>query len=179
MNRTHGEALSAFFDGEQVDADLLAESLAQPEAGALLAEFAAMRAEVLRDPSRPTSAFYEQMASVTRESPLRRLWGTRHVRHALAASLLVTAGHGGFLLGSERARQRAAAPQGGALAPTVASQVAVSQEPQGVGRAPTLDEQLRSRTAARDTGLPVASLRLRFANWRDLPTSALEEGRRQ
>lgn len=178
MDRTHGEALSAFFDGEQVDADLLAESLAQPGAGALLAEFAAMRAEVLRDPSRPTSAFYEKMASVIKEPPLRRLWDNRHVRHAVAASLLVAAGVGGFLLGSDAVHRSVPERQGVSTGQPAGSQAASNMQAPAVQRFPASDRSLTPQEVAEQTNPPVASLRLRFAEWHDLSTSAVEEGRR-
>ena len=179
MDQRHGEALSAFFDGERVDPELLAESLAQPGASALLAEFAAMRAEVLRDPSRPTPAFYERMASVLREPRLRRFWGNRHARRALAASLLAAAGIGGFLLGSDSARQPSIVSEGAPRLSTTADQDAVRSQPQ----ASQLPPSAAGSPVALGTPLrgdpPVASLRLRFAQWRDLPTLAVAEGERQ
>lgn len=179
MDRTHGEALSAFFDGEQVDADLLAESLAQPGAGALLAEFAAMRAEVLRDPSHPTPAFYQKMAPVVEESRLRRLWGHGHVRHALAACLLIAVGMGGFLLGSDSVRRRAALRQIGSSRQAAASQVVPGTQARAVRPSTASDQRLTPQELAEQTAPPAASLRLRFAEWHDLSTSAVEEGGRR
>ena len=106
MDRTHGETLSAFFDGEQVEPELLVRSLGQPGASEMLAEFAAMRAQVLRDESRPRPGFHERMSAILKEPLYRRVVSDQRFRRALAASLLVGVGVGSFLLGSDSARQR-------------------------------------------------------------------------
>ena len=66
MHERHLYALSRFFDGESVDPPLLLESLADPEAATYLTEWAALRAAVREDDSRPSDRFYASMAAVVR-----------------------------------------------------------------------------------------------------------------
>ncbi|MBE3097211.1 MAG: hypothetical protein IMZ44_08800 [Planctomycetes bacterium] len=180
MDRTHAEALSAFFDGERVDADLLAESLAQPGASALLAEFAAMRAQVLRDPCRPRPEFFDRMAARLRESRLHRLWESRFVMRALAASLVLAAGLGGFLLGSGSVRQRTPAGDQEPPGPAAITRQATALPQQEVPPpATTIAKPSGPRPQAEHTGPPAASLRLRFSQWRDAPSAAAGEGGRR
>ena len=74
MNRDPLELLSAFMDGEAVDPAVLAEAFAVPGAKEALRDFALLRAEVLADDSRPTSAFYTRMTGLFASSPPHRSW---------------------------------------------------------------------------------------------------------
>ncbi len=172
MEAKHAEALSAFFDGERVDAELLAESLAQPGATALLAEFAAMRAQVEHDGCRPTAGFFQRTADSLRQRTDRRSWRRRFGRFALAASLALVVGMAGFTLGVWHDEQLAG-PQ--AVSPPAAARL-VATPPTAGAAVPTPSTSRPPRVAG---GPPAASLRLRFGQWRPASgTVDAESGRR-
>jgi len=180
MDSKYAETLSAFFDGERVDAELLAESLAQPGASALLAEFAVMRARVRQDTCRPSPEFLETMAEKLGGSRLQRLMGGRLARFALAASLVVAVGLAGFMLGSVGVRQRMLSVDSLQLRPaTAGSQVAASPEPQVPPPTVSVARPAGPRRPTEGAGPPVPSLRLRFGQWRDTSPAVVEEGGRR
>lgn len=169
METKHAEVLSAFFDGERVDAQLLAESLAQPGSSALLAEFAVMRAHVEQDRCRPTPGFLEGTADQVRHLRARRSWRGRFVKLALAASLLVAGGAAGFTLGSVVERQRSRQATHAVSRPlTTAAQVKTVVPPPSTPPAAPVVKPSKKRSLYHTGGPPVASLRLRFSQWRDL-----------
>ncbi len=96
MDEKHIEVLSAFFDGETVDADVLAASLEDPEAASYLREFARLRRAVQEDTSRPDEDFCEAVRERLAREEGRHLFRRRLFRASLAASLLLAAGAGGF-----------------------------------------------------------------------------------
>ena len=180
MDSKYGEALSAFFDGEPIDAELLAESLAQPGASELLAEFAVMRARVRQDTCRPSAEFLEAMAERLAGSRLQRLLRGGLARIALAASLVVAVGVAGFMLGSVSGPERVPPVESVELRPaTPRGPVAVLPAPQIAPPAAVVARPPGPRRPAESAGPPVPSLRLRFGQWRDTsPAVAEEEGRR-
>jgi hypothetical protein len=82
MDAKFAEALSEFFDAEDVDTGLLAESLAQPGAITLLEEFAAMRAKAQGGP-RPDPEVLDAIAAKLRQST-RQMVGIRSSRNRRA-----------------------------------------------------------------------------------------------
>jgi hypothetical protein len=96
MNASHLEVLSRFFDGEEVDPALLAESLADPDAVGYLAQCAALRAWVREDDSRPSDRFYETMHRRLKSIAWRQTWWSRLARPAVAAGLLLAGGAIGY-----------------------------------------------------------------------------------
>lgn len=179
MDPKHVETLSAFFDGERVDAELLADSLSQPDASATLAEFAAMRARVQRDTCRPSPEFFDTMAETLRGSRLQRLLRSRLASWALAASLAAAVGIAGFLLGSGRARHGMPAGDQASTHPPTATHL-VSASP-----APTVPPPTVAAEKPADLGPPLepagpprASLRLRMGQWHENTLAAAGEGGR-
>jgi negative regulator of sigma E activity len=179
MDTAHLETLSAFFDGERVDPERLAESLDQPGAADLLAEFAAMRAQASEDPCRPSPDFLERASGQLRHAALQRWWWERVTRGGLAACLALAVGVFGYVLGTINTGGRGpgVAPS---PPPVVASRPveapAVSPEPRppatAVAKAP-----VRSGQAV--GGPPVPSLRLRLGEWHDTTPLIAEEPQRQ
>jgi negative regulator of sigma E activity len=176
MDERHAEALSAFFDGERIDADVLAESLADPRSGALLAEFAAMRRQAERDLCRPSPGFLEATAEKLRRLQRRRLWRDRFIKVGVAAALLLAVGITGFKLGSAPGSQRPRQPMRVMVTsapnptPSLAAPSPVSA-PSGrsVPAAPKVMVRARPQVGAP----PHALLRLRFGRWND-PSSPVE-----
>ncbi len=170
MDRDYAEALSAFFDGEAVDPEQLAESLAQPGAAALLVEFAAMRAHEQRDRSRPSPEFYDRMAALLAPSRVNKLLGNRLAVTALAAGLLMAVGAGGFALGSASAVRVPARP------PRDASQSGTGgdrarAEPSAMAPPAVASGPSTSRGGPDPTGPPPPTRRVQLDRWQD--TSAL------
>ncbi len=95
MKREHTEALAALFDGERVDPAIVESALADPEAPALLAELAGLRALAQEDIGRPDDAFYAAMAPILRVRRMNRWWRW-FAQPAIAASLLLLAGLTGY-----------------------------------------------------------------------------------
>jgi negative regulator of sigma E activity len=178
MNEKYAEALSAFFDGERIDAELLAESLAAPGASALLSEFAAMRGQVERDVCRPSLEFLETTADQLHRLQKRRRWRGRFVTLAVAASVLLAVGVTGFKLGlSTESQRHRNAPGMTALAPP-----ATRAEPIHAASPPATSSVDIPRQSARPPAKvvqagapPDASLRLRFGRWSDLSSPAAPE----
>jgi hypothetical protein len=98
MNASHIDALSAMFDGESVDPAILREALTDPAAPDWLVEFAAWRAELRQDPSRPSDEFYRAMEPIVRPSRLRRLFGGPRLHLPAAAALALVAAAIGFAI---------------------------------------------------------------------------------
>jgi hypothetical protein len=181
MDNTHAELLSAFFDGERVDAELLAESLVQPGASELLAEFAAMRAQVQGDTCRPSPEFFETMARKLRGSTLQRLFGGHLLKVALVATLVVAVGVAGFLLGAGRARPGITARDQAATAtrPTTAGrEIPASPAPTIPPPAAAAEKPASVRPPVEPAGPPVPSLRMRPNQWREHSVAAAEDGGR-
>jgi hypothetical protein len=176
MDRNHAETLSAFFDGEPVDAECLADSLAQPGAATLLSEFAAMRAHEQRDRSRPSQEFFDRMASRLRPSRMKRLLGSRIAVTALAASLLLAAGAGGFALAVARAvpvtlpLPPAASPGRWTLDRAPATPASIQRT------APTPGSS--SARVPDPSGPPLPARRVRLDRWQDTSASVAVEGQR-
>jgi negative regulator of sigma E activity len=179
MEGKHAETLSAFFDGERVDAELLAESLAQPGSSAVLAEFAVMRAHVEQDACRPTPGFLQATAEELRHSRARRLWRGRFAKLALAASLLLAVGAAGFRLGSvaESQRNRQAA-QVVSRPLSTATEVKTIPPPPSTPPAANVVTPSKRRPLQQTGGPPIASLRLRFGQWRERSSLVDAEGQR-
>jgi hypothetical protein len=170
MDRDHAETLSAFFDGEPVDAEQLAGSLAQPGAAALLAEFAAMRAHEQRDRSRPSPEFYERMAALLAPSRVDRLLGNRFAVTAIAASLLMAVGAGGFALGSASAvRPSVPAPLGASSGTTAGDRIRA--DPSAIAPSAVASGPSSARGGPDRTGPPPSTRRVQLDRWQD--TSAL------
>jgi len=97
MNACHVDALSAMFDGEQVDPTLLREALDEPDAPQWLVDFAAWRAEFRQDTSQPSAAFYQAMDKVLRPSRWRRFIDRSRVTLLTATAAAVVCVIVGFL----------------------------------------------------------------------------------
>jgi len=178
MNEKHFEALSAFFDGEQVECDLLAESLGEPGAAELLAEFAAMRRHVQQDTTRPAPGFVESM-----HARLERRWRGRGLRHwfvplALAASLVLVAGVVGFRIGTGGGAR--GVPSSVPQATNARAAGLVDTPRAAVTDRSALPRPPQTRAASRATRReepPDPSLRLRMARWQDVPSGQDTERR--
>jgi hypothetical protein len=185
MNERHLYALSRFFDGESVDPPLLLESLADREAATYLTEWAALRAAVREDDSRPSDRFYASMAAVLTPTPVRRTsWG-RWVGLAVAASVLFVAGITGFEAGRlfQRQHTQTAGPIRAVerAAPTrtpEAEQETRRIAPPGPTAAPLATPPQPQPSTRRPEDWPVADTRLRFESWRDTPRGG-EGGRHE
>ena len=182
MNERYLYALSRFFDGESVDPPLLLESLADPEAATYLTEWAALRAAVREDDSRPSDRFYASMAAVLTPAPVRRAsWG-RWIGPAVAASVLLAAGSTAVQAGRLFQRQHTQTT-GPIRAVERAAQTrtpGADQEPRRLTPpAPTavpLVTPLQPQpTTRRAEDWPVADSRLRFESWRDTPRGGPED----
>jgi len=90
------EILSAFLDGEAVDAAELASTLAQPGAREALLDFVRLRAW-MEDDEAPSPAFLAAMRTRLKRPPLVRLAGA--LRLAAAAIVLALAAIGALDLG--------------------------------------------------------------------------------
>jgi hypothetical protein len=108
------------------------------------------------------------------------LFGSRFATRALAASLLVGVGIGGFLLGSGSERQRMPGIDQGPSGPaTITRQAAALPQPEIPPPAVPVAKSSEPRPSAGQTGPPEPSLRLRFGQWRDTPPAGGEEGGRR
>jgi hypothetical protein len=164
MKREHAEALAALFDGERVAPATVENALADPEAPALLAELAGLRALAQEDIGRPDDAFYAAMAPILRPRRVSRWWRWV-VQPAIAASLLLLAGLTGYSLrpAPTPRPQTAAQP----------AQLGGPGVPAPAGETPDRARELAAAPATSQAagpngpggGPPPASLRLRFAQW--------------
>jgi hypothetical protein len=153
MTPNHIETLSSFFDGEAVDADVLADALAQTEAIDFLVDSARFRRAVAQDASRPSDEFREAMREKLTHSESRRTTRRRIVEMALAASLALAAAAGGF---GFRTLLEKAAP-----APSVRPGTTARSGPATGG-------PRRETTSAPATApIPSPNLRIRFDEWHD------------
>ncbi len=164
MKQEHIDALSALMDGEPCEPRLLAESLAQPESAAVLADFAALRVLARSDLGVPGDAFYAAMAGhLGAPGPTRRFvpgWKGLGV----AASFVLTAFVAGYWL----------AP-GGPPLPAVSAPPAARFELRtpSIGSAAVLPPAGVPARGARGPAdgspavPPAPALRIRFAEWRD------------
>jgi negative regulator of sigma E activity len=179
MDTTHQETLSAFFDGERVDPELLAWSLGQPGALDLLAEFAAMRAQAAQDRSRPSPDFLERVAEQLRHATLQHWWWERLTRGGLAACLALAVGVFGYVWGSVNTgrREQSVEPSPSPLAAVshVETPTVSPRKPPPAAAAKNAPVR-RGQTAG---GPPVPSLRLRLGQWRDTTPLIAEEAQRQ
>jgi hypothetical protein len=156
------ETLAALFDGERVDPTALAEALKDPEAPALLADFAALRVLAQDNPERPGDEFYAAMASVLRDHRLRQMWKSL-VWPAIAASLLFAAGLAGYWVRPTiDGRPRTVAEL---ARPPVASSPPATAVPPSIPAPSTAPEAVRPSVRLGETPPPPATLRLRFSQW--------------
>jgi hypothetical protein len=177
MDLKYSETLSAFFDGEQVDGELLAESLAQPGAHTLLREYAALRAKS-QGGARPSPEFLDVVATTMRQAARRRRWLFRFAVVAASACLALVAVAVGFIWAPvlERpaqppaplAAQRlpAPAPPPDATADLLMPPTAAPRRQAAATKPPSLDR------------LPVAALRLRLGQWEESLAREGGDGRR-
>jgi hypothetical protein len=168
MTPNHLEVLSAFFDGEAVEPDLLAASLQEPGAAGVLVEFARLRRAVHEDAGRPTEEFCESMRETLARGEERRRTGPRLLQMSLAASLALAAALGGFSVHSlldRQPRERVSPPGQARQASHEASRSADAStnwsRPDATGRSdapPAIGHEL-----------PSPNLQMRFAEWQDTP----------
>jgi negative regulator of sigma E activity len=177
MDLKYSETLSAFFDGEQVDGELLAESLAQPGAHTLLLEYAALRAKS-QSGARPSPEFLDAVAAKMRQAAHRRRWQFRFAVVAASACLALVAVAVGFIWAPVVARP--VTPPSPATAQRLAPLAAPREAPSDLSMSPTAAPR-RQATAAKPPSLdrpPVAALRLRLGQWEESLAHAGGEGRR-
>jgi hypothetical protein len=91
------EVLSALLDGEPVAPDVLAGALLAPGAREALVDFAALRAGLAGDDSRPSGAFYRAMDRIPR-GRTRPVW--QLLRRVAAVVVLALAAVGAISLGT-------------------------------------------------------------------------------
>jgi hypothetical protein len=174
MDERQLHALSRFFDGEPVDPTLLLESLAEPEAANHLAEWAALRAAIREDDSRPSDRFYASIASVLEPTRVRRAFWGRWIGPAVAASLVLIAGLVGFGAGRQFQRQqpqiagpiRAIEGTGQTRTPGADQEPRRAMPPAPMAVPPVESPRLQP-TTGRSEYWPVADTRLRFESWRE------------
>lgn len=166
MDSKYANALSAFFDGEVVDSELLAESLAQPGALALLSEFAAIRSQIEGDDSRPRPEIYDMIPSKLRLMRSRRRWALCLWKFALASGLSVVIASVSFEVGSILQQRRSAPPEHQVRG--IAARVDQSQAPPRAEPCTPLLTTAPIAIAAKPPsgGPPAAVLRLHFDDWR-------------
>jgi hypothetical protein len=162
MDKKYSEALSEFFDGEEVDAALLAESPAQPGAITLLNDFAVMRTKAQSGP-RPSPEVLDAIGATVEQAAHRHRWGSRLGRLAAAACLLLIAAGVGVTLAPVFEHARRVAPQ----APvqqrppaSIAQQPPAAAPPQPTPAVPPPGSRQSSRRDADHP--PIASLRIRL-----------------
>ena len=94
------EVLSAFLDGEAVDAAALAAALAEPGARETLIDFVRLRAAVADDDDRPSDAFVQRMRRRLGGAIGRRVPGLLRLVAVLAIAALATVGAYDLLRGA-------------------------------------------------------------------------------
>jgi hypothetical protein len=164
MKREHAEALAALFDSERVDPSAVESALADPEAPALLAEMAGLRALAQEDIGRPDDAFYAAMAPILRPRRVNRWWRWI-VQPAIAASLLLLAGLTGYSLRPAPAPRLQTTAQPARPEALATSPPASATPVPGGQRAVTPGTHAPEEPRAEAGGPPPASLRLRFSQW--------------
>jgi hypothetical protein len=164
MKREHAEALAALFDGERVAPATVESALAEPEAPALLAELAGLRALAQEDIGRPDDAFYAAMAPILKTRRVNRWWRWV-VQPAIAASLLLLAGLTGYSLRpAPTPRLQTTAQPARSEAPAARPPASTTPVPGGQ-LAVTPGTHAPEEPRAEAGGPPPASLRLRFSQW--------------
>lgn len=169
MTPNQAEMLSAFFDGESVDPQMLAAGLQEPDAMAFLVECARLRVAVQEDESRPREEFSDRLRDIVAAGDRRRRRRQRLRQFAMAASLALAAATGGFgarawmenrrpaaVAPAMEARQRQAEVPGTAPVPIP---VTVAPPPPVTAGAP------RGEPARR--AVPSPGLRMHFDEWRN------------
>ena len=177
MDLKYSETLSAFFDGEQVDAELLAESLGQPGAHTLLLEYAALRAKS-QSGARPSPEFLDAVAAKMRQAARRRRWQFRFAVVAASACLALVAVAVGFIWAP--VVERPAEPPAPATAVRLAAPAPSRETPTDLLRAPTAaprPQPAATKPPSPDR-VPVAALRLRLGQWEESLAHEGGEGRR-
>jgi hypothetical protein len=96
MSREPQEVLSSFMDGEAVAADELAAALLAPGAREALVDFAALRARLADDDSRPSPALHRSMSQAFARRRRGPTW--RILRAAAAVVVLALAAIGALSL---------------------------------------------------------------------------------
>jgi hypothetical protein len=161
MKPEHVETLAALFDGERVDPVLLAEALKDPEAAAMLDDFASLRLLAKADADRPDDEFYAAMAPVLRGRPWRDWW-TSAARPAIAASLLLLAAATGYWVRQGQERLPQLAPQRRIAAPA-------GSPPRGTTAGPERAATAAGTAAALGPVVPEApppsALNMRMSEW--------------
>ncbi len=181
MESKYGETLSAFFDGEVVEPQLLAESFAQPGALALLMDFARMRARITLDQCAPRPEFFETVPKKMKEAASRRFWRRGFSKLALAAGLVLVVALAGFKVGSLVESRRVQAAN--RTAPPVATRTATAAPALTAPPSPATAESARPLPRAQQktngTGPPAAAIRLRLGDWRQATLTAEEPPERR
>jgi hypothetical protein len=163
MKDLHLETLSALFDGESVDPDILAEALADPQAPSALRQFAACRSELRQDPDRPDAEFYDSMREILRPSLFRRVVSRPLVPAALGTAVALAAGLAGF----------AVRPMVSPPSPEVTQGIHASSKSRGAGAVPAQPRAPRTGDEAVDSSQPATELRpadarpIGLAEWRE------------
>jgi hypothetical protein len=166
MSSNHREMLSAFFDGEPVEPDLLASALREPGAADLLVEFARLRAAVQADTSHPTEEFCESMRETLERGDERYRPRSRAARMSLAASLALAAALGGFGIRALMDRQQPA-PEPPVM--QVSRAPGESSRPRDMAVVPP-----RPNASLMDKGVPPEpDLQLRFGQWDEAPAKSV------
>lgn len=161
MTPEHLEALSALFDGEEVDPAVLAEAFADPEAAEVLADFAGLGVLARADQVEPSGAFYARMEPLLSRQGLRDRM-TRFFLPALAASLMLVAATTGYLVGLLRSRPTVITIEQ-AAAPFQPAAALGAVPPPVLGPAASPRRTVRAQPSAP----PPSALRLRFLRWED------------
>ena len=176
MDAKYVEVLSEFFDAEDVDPVLLAESLAQPGANTLLEGFAVMRAKAQSGP-RPDPEVREAMAARLRQAVHRRRWRGRFARWGVAACLVLAAVGVGFKLASvvERGGATVPAVRQAAPAPAAPGQPLAAVP---MPAAPVPPARPAATNPRRPQPPPVPLLRLRLGQWAEPVTDIGGQGQR-
>jgi hypothetical protein len=164
MKACYIDALSAMFDGENVDPAILREALTDPGAPDWLVDFAAWRSEFQQDSSRPRDEFYRSMARILRPSRLRRLLGRPRINLPVAAALALGTAAIGFAI--RPAVERPTPP----LQTIQAASPNLRPSPPLVAMQPSAQARTPDAVSVEQTRTEVAILkarRMRFDGWRE------------
>ena len=165
MKASQVEVLSAMFDGEAVDPELLEEALADPAAVRTLMQFAEWRWDMRQDSRRPSQRFYDAVEPLL-NPPRPSFWRRSAVPATIAASLIAGIALVGWYLWPPAAPPVRIASEG--PRPPV---VQTSPAPTRVGPTARSDQAVEPRPftpppppkRASDQGRAVA-----FTTWRDV-----------